>query len=263
MTDAAEGEPNTDLADSNEPILGIVCALHLESAPFLRRTTQYKHQSGNGFTFRGCRLEETRICLVEGGAGQARARQATHALIDAFQPPWVISNGFSGALVDGLKIGDIVVANGVTDVSGEQKLSIDLKMRAAPEQGLHVGTLLGVDQIVHLVEEKRTLGRRTGAVAVDMESLGVAQVCLERRTKFMAVRVISDDLSRDLPSEVLAILGPKGTVRAGALAGALLKRPGCVKDLWAMREKAELAARHLGKFLPGVIAGLAETLSKP
>lgn len=260
MIDEDELTAEEIAARENEPILGIVCALHLEIAPFLTRTVQYKHQSGNGFTFRGCRLDDTRICVVEGGAGQSRARQATHALIDAFQPPWIISVGFSGALVEGLKVGDIVVANGITDVSGQQKLSIDLKMSAAPEQGLHVGTLLGVDQIVRLVEEKRSLAARTGAIAVDMESLGVARICQERRTKFMSVRVISDDLSHDLPSEVLAILGPKGTVRAGALAGALLKRPSCVKDLWGMREKAEQAARHLGKFLPGVINALAETL---
>jgi len=259
MTASESRTPPLSPPETDEPILGIVCALHLEIAPFLRRTLQFKHQSGNGFTFRGCRLEETRLCVVEGGAGMNRAEQATHALIDAFHPPWVVSVGFSGALVDGLKIGHIVVADSITDRAGRTKLSIDLKMKAAPERGLHVGPIVTTNEIVRLVSEKRELAAATGAIAVDMESLGVARVCQARGTKFMAVRVISDDLFADLPPEVLAILGPKGTIRAGALFGSLLKRPGCIKDLWALREKGEEAAKYLGAFLPGVINGLAGT----
>ncbi|WP_437225717.1 5'-methylthioadenosine nucleosidase [Planctomicrobium sp. SH661] len=254
--------PSVESQEDQEPVLGIVCALNLEVAPFLKRTEQFKAESGNGFTFRGCRLNGTRICVVEGGTGRNRARQATHALIDAFQPPWILSVGFSGALVDDLKIGHIVVADGVTDRTGSKRLAIDLKMQPAPEKGLHVGHLCATDEIVRLVQEKRDLAAATGAIAVDMESLGVAEVCQERRTRFMSVRVISDDLSEDLPREVLALLGPKGTVRAGALFGSILKRPGCVKDLWSMREKAIDASEHLGAFLPGVINGLARTLAK-
>jgi Nucleoside phosphorylase len=247
-------------ATPEDPVIGIVCALHLESAPFLRRIEEIRSDSGNGFTFRGCRQDGTRICLVEGGTGLTRARQATHALIDAFQPPWILSIGFSGALVDDVKLGHIVVANSVGDATGAKKLAIDLKMKAAPEKGLHVGPIVATDQIVRLVSEKRELAQRTGAFAVDMESLGVAEVCRERRVPFMAVRVITDDLTEDLPPEVLAILGPKGTVRAGALVGSILKRPGCVKDLMKMRENAQKAATRLGAFLPGVVEGLAKTL---
>lgn len=258
MTD--QGPPLPENESSEDPVIGIVCALHLESAPFLRRIEEIKADSGNGFTFRGCRMDGTRICLVEGGTGHRRARQATNALIDAFQPPWILSIGFSGALVDKVKLGHIVVANSVGSATGTQKLAIDLKMDSAPEKGLHVGPIVAADQIVRLVKEKRQLAQRTGAIAVDMESLGVAEVCRERHVRFMAVRSISDDLEEDLPPEVLALLGPKGTVRAGALFGSILKRPGCVKDLLKMREKAQKAAARLGAFLPGMIEGLAKTL---
>lgn len=241
-----------------EPVIGVVCALHLEVAPFLERCQQLKVESGNGLTFRGCRLHGMRICVVEGGTGMPLARQATHALIDAFQPSWILSVGFSGALVDHLRIGDIVVADGITSHSGRERLGIDVKMSAAPEAGLHVGHLCTTDHIVRRVDEKRELSQSTGAIAVDMESLGVAEVCRERPTKFMAVRVISDDLAGDLPPEVLAILGPKGTIRAGALFGSILKRPGCIMDLWDMREQAVKAANRLAAFLPGVIEQLSK-----
>lgn len=256
-----ESEPAiADEAEASPPVLGIVCALNLEIAPFLKRTVQFRSQAGNGFTFRACRLNDTRICVVEGGAGAVRATRATNALIDAFSPPWVISVGFCGALVEGMRLGDIVVANSVLNESGSQRLAIDLKMAAAPEQGLHVGAIATKDEIVRLVDDKRRLANQTGAIAVDMESLAIAQVCRDRQTKFMAIRVISDDMTENLPPEVLAILGPKGTIRAGALVGSILKRPGCVKDLWALREKAADASERLAAFLPGVIKTLARTL---
>jgi adenosylhomocysteine nucleosidase len=196
---------------------------------------------------------------VHGGTGARRAKQATHALIDAFQPTWILSVGFSGALVDGLALGEIVVGDSLVGHPGGAKLEIDLGMEPAPNSGIHVGRLCMVDHIVRKVEEKRTLAKATGAVAVDMESLAVAQVCSKRGTRFMAVRVISDDLSSDLPPEVLAILGSKVTIRAGALFGAVLKRPGAVKDLWGIREQAVEAAGHLGRFLDGTIRQLASS----
>jgi len=260
MSTALPGAAASTSGSENAPadrIIGIVCALHLEVAPFLSRTRQLKTESGNGFHFRGCRWNEIQICVVEGGTGDQRARQATQALIDAFRPPYVLSVGFSGALVPELKKGEIVVADGVTSADGQTRLAIDIQMAADPAHGLHVGHLCMTDHIVRQVSEKRALAETTGAIAVDMESLGVARVCQERGVRFLAVRVISDDLSSDLPPEVLALLGPKGSIRAGALFGSILKRPGCVKDLWALRESAQLAAERLGQFLPGVIEQLA------
>ena len=91
--------------------------------------------------------------------------------------------------------------------------------------GLYVGKFLNTDQIIRTVAEKTQLGESTGAIAVDMESLAVARVCAERKVRFMAVRVISDDMSKDLPAEVLTVFGSSGFVRAGAVLSALWKRP--------------------------------------
>ncbi|WP_437201196.1 phosphorylase family protein [Planctomicrobium sp. SH664] len=239
--------------------IGIVCALNLEIAPFLQHCEQLRTQSGNGFKFRGCRLDDIRICVVEGGAGLSRARRATNALIDAFHPEWIFSVGFSGALTEDLRRGDLVVGTSLTDASQSTQLDIDVKLQPNPRQGLHVGRLCSVDHIVREVDEKKGLAQQSGAIAVDMESLAVAQVCRERPTRFMAIRGISDDLSEDLPREVLAILGPKGSIRAGALVASLLKRPSCVKDLWKLREQSTAVAARLARLLVTVVKTAAET----
>jgi len=160
-----------------------------------------------------------------------------------------------------MHIGDRIVANQICLESGEA-LNIDIGMSSDPQQGLHVGGLLTVDRMVRTVEEKKNLNLQTQAVAVDMESFAVASVCRQTETRFIAVRTISDDLSVDLPKEALSLVGETGAVRLGALVGSLFKRPGCIKDLWRLREQSIEAADRLADFLGGVVKQLPTSRSQ-
>ena len=241
--------------------IGIVHATAMEVDPFLGRCDRLRKYSGGKFVFRGGLFGEIRVALAQSGMGPGLAKKATQALIDGHSPAWIISAGFSGALQLGMKIGDIVVASSIVDSQGTE-LAIDLKMPADPVKGLYVGRLLTVDRIVRTVEEKKALAERCAALAVDMESLSVAQVCRQAKIRFLAIRVISDDLSADLPTEITSVVGSSGTVRLGAAVGAIFKRPGAVKDLWRLREQGIDAAERLAKFLEGVVAQLYDSISK-
>ena len=107
--------------------------------------------------------------------------------------------------------------------------------------------------MVRTVEQKQQLHEEFEAIAVDMESLAVAQVAAETKTGFMAVRVISDDMSADLPSEILSIIGDTGAVRVGAALTSLFKRPESLKDMLHLRTNAQAAAKSLATFLDGVV----------
>jgi adenosylhomocysteine nucleosidase len=241
--------------DSSHADIGIACALPIELGAFLDRCQRVKKYVGSSFVFRGGRYDKIRIVVVESGTGFARARRATQALIDAHSPKWILSSGFAGALVPSVKIGDIVVANSIVDTHG-QSLMIDVAFPPDPERGLHIGRILTSDAIVRLVSEKQQLAAQLGAIAVDMESLAVAQVCRERGIRCLSVRSISDDVSNDLPPEVLTLMGPTGTTRFGAALGAIFRRPESVKDMWKLRESAHLAAGRLATFLDGIVIQL-------
>ena len=89
-----------------------------------------------------------------------------------------------------------------------------------------------------------------------METYAIASVCRDRKSKFLAIRAVSDDLSEDLPEEIMSLMGETGTVRIGAVVGALWKRPGSYKDMWRLREHAIVAGERLASFLDGVIKQL-------
>lgn len=248
---------NQPEVDKSHADIGLVCALHMEVQQFLDRCEHVKKYTGGSYVFRGGFLDQVKVAVVQTGVGFARARAATQALVDAHSPPWILSVGFSGALDPKMKVGDIVVGTSVSDLHG-QELKNDVQFPEDPEHGLYVGKLINTDEIVRTVEEKLRLAEQHAALAVDLESLAVAQVCQAEKKGFMAIRAISDDCSADLPPEVLSILGETGAVRAGAAIGAVFKRPESIKEMWKMRGDASRAATRLGSFLEGVVTQLYE-----
>lgn len=245
--------------DAASADIGIVCSLPLEIGAFLKRCQRVKTYSGGPFKFVGGLYDGIRIAIVEAGTGSVRARRATQALLDAHKPRWIISTGFAGALGTDLKVGNIVVANELVGLHSEP-LKIDLGMASDPARGLHVGRTLTVDRMVRTIADKQALAAESGAIAVDMETLAVATVCRETKTRFMAVRAISDDMSADLPPEVLSLIGETGAVRLGAVIGSLWKRPSSYKDMCRMREHAMEAADRLADFLDGIVIQLSRAV---
>ena len=244
--------PTSDLAHAD---IGLVCALALELSPFFDRCDKVRKYSGGKFVFRGGRFGDIRIVNVQTRVGFAKVRQATQSLIEAHTPPWVVSTGFCGGLLPEMKVGDIVMADSLVDTHGHE-LTVDFKPPLDQPPGMHVGRLVTTDEMVRTVKAKQELADAYGAVAVDMESLAVAQVCRETKTRFLAVRAVSDDLSADLPPEVLSVVGSSGSIRIGAALGAVWKRPGSVKEMWQLHESARKAAERLAAFLEGVVVQL-------
>jgi adenosylhomocysteine nucleosidase len=239
--------------------IGIVTALPIEIGEFLTRCQRVNHYKGE-FHFRGGLYDNIRIAVVESGLGYARARKATTALIDAHTPQWILSCGFSGALRPEMKVGHIAVGDSIVDEHGQEQ-PLAGSFPPDPERGLFVGRLLTADEMVRTVAEKESLANTHKAIAVDMESLAVAQIAMENKIRFMAVRAISDDMSTDLPPEILSIIGSTGAVRVGAALGSLIKRPGSFKEMMRLRENAHTAAKSLAIFLDGIVHQLHKTVS--
>lgn len=245
--------------------IGLVFALPYEIRPVVDRCRGVRKTIGHGFVLYEGVLGERRLAMVQAGVGAKRATAATEALVNGHQPRWVVAAGFAGSLSEEVHTGDLIMATEVGDEAGAV-LAMDLRLDsgagvssgegAGRSVRVHTGRLLTLDRIIRSAEEKRAVGAKHAALAVDMESMAVARVCRDRQVRFLAVRVISDDLSHDLPPEVLSVLGPSRTFRAGAVVGALLKRTGAVKELWRLRNQAKSAARRLASFLEGVIQQL-------
>jgi adenosylhomocysteine nucleosidase len=262
MQAAGETLNQSQSVDEQEPLnrepdvchVGLVFALPIEAGGFVDKLSGAIKTEGAGFVAREGGLAGKRIVLIESGAGRAQAARAAEALILGHRPQWIISAGFAGALDERLKQGDILVADSVADLAGRH-LTIDFKMASGPH--LHVGRLLTVNDVVGEPSEKLLLGKQHAALGVDMETMAVAEVCSREKIRLLSVRVIIDEVNRALPRDIDLLVKKKTTAgRLGAAAGAIVRRPSSVKDMWQLKEDALVASERLAKFLVGIVSQL-------
>jgi adenosylhomocysteine nucleosidase len=261
---------------------GIVFALTSESGGLEDLLEGVVRTRAAGFAVRQGQWHGRHVVLVISGAGRQAALRATDALILGHRPRWVISAGFCGGLSPEVRRHDIVIADKVTSPGGQVGMAssswpcsshahedvgmaptVDLDAARldpavlVPPPRVHVGRLLTVGGIVRQSSQKRELGERHQALAVDLESFAVAQTCRRQGVPCLAIRVVSDALEDELPREVERLVRQKThAARWGAALGAMLNRPGVVKDLYKLKEDALAASDCLGRFLTRVIERL-------
>lgn len=190
------------------------------------------------------------------GMGPVRAAAwVERFLADGCRADLVLSVGLCGGLRAGLAVGDLLVPAAVLGQDGRQWLCAEL---LGPATGLLVTT----DRTVAGPAEKRALGLRTGADAVDMEAAAVAEVCHAAGVPFAAVKAVSDPVDTALPPE-LAHVCPGGVVRLGRLLVAGVRRPGLVGELWRLGQASAAAMRRLAQHIDAWLPAASVTPRPP
>lgn len=174
--------------------------------------------------------------LAVSGIGGALAGAAARALIDAGATA-LMSFGLAGGLDPALRAGSVILPREVisrdgarfaTSTEWRERLSLGIANR----RSVAAGTLLSSSTAIGDIADKARAFRETGAVAVDMESLAVAEVAAALGLPFIAVRVIVDTAGDVLPRAVMAASrgGPLSLPRLiGGLAAAPLDLPALIR----------------------------------
>jgi adenosylhomocysteine nucleosidase len=237
--------------------VGIIFALGSESGGLEDLLENVVAIRGEGFTVRRGDWHGRHVALAVSGAGCQAAARAADALILGHRPRLAISAGFCGGLSPEVRRHDVVVADSLTDAAGNV-IQLDRSRWApvlppAPPE-VRVGRVLTAGRIVGRPAEKRALGERHQALAVDLESFAVAQVCRRHGVPLLVIRIATDALEDQLPREVERLTRQRTRAgRWGAALGAVLCRPGVVKDFYKLKENALVASDRLAGFLTRVI----------
>ena len=130
-------------------------------------------------------------------------------LINAFLPDYVINSGVAGGADKSVSVMDVVAGARVayhdvwcgpeSELGQVQGLPLYFKgskrlLDLIPERdGIHKGVICSGDQFIDKKEDvERIKDNFAEALAVDMESGAIAQVCHLNKVPFLALRVISD-----------------------------------------------------------------------
>jgi adenosylhomocysteine nucleosidase len=240
--------------------IAVVAGLGLELAGMAKDVeTPASYRFGKAIEHWGP-IDALPVRIVELGVGAERAAQSTRELIARRRPAWIVAAGFATALQPHLKRGDLLMADHLLSPDGRSLavgFHVDQQILAATPY-LRVGSLVSLDHIAAQRKERDALAAQTQALACDMESLAVAEVCQHEHIRFLSVRIITDELEEELPAEIAQLLHQKTVAgKLGVAAGAVFQRPASVKDLWHLREDAQKASLRLAKFLRGVLPQLS------
>ncbi len=177
----------------------------------------------------GVRRLAAGMLLVVSGIGPSAAPAAARALASEGVTA-LASFGMAGALDPALGCGTVVLPEWVmaadgpplpTSATWREQVRRALPARCASRGG----ELLSSLEPIGSASEKKALWRATGAAAVDMESAAIAQIAAERSLPFIAVRVIVDLSTDELPRAVIAA-SRGGRLAPGRLLAGILCAPG-------------------------------------
>lgn len=182
-----------------------------------------------GFNREVATLRQAGLVVVAGGGDPVALRARIESAADGARG--IASYGMTGALVDGLEIGDWVVGD---RLSGAIDMDCDAPWAAALMAKLpkaRLGGFYADGRMIDTVAEKLALGMRHGALAVDMESHVAGAIAAERGLPFAIVRCVSDGARHLLPHAITVSMRPNGGVDASAMLISLATRPNQIVDV--------------------------------
>lgn len=155
---------------------------------------------------------ENEIVLVQCGIGKVNAAMGVSLLIERFHPDMVISTGVAGGVDVSLNVMDVVVStetvyhdmwcgpgNEWGQVQGLplrlecDKSLVEVARNLNTEVNIVPGLICTGDLFVDKTEEQQRIKNLfPDAMAVDMESNAIAQVCRLQDVPFVSFRIISD-----------------------------------------------------------------------
>src|ERR1700674_4080160 len=145
-----------------------------------------------------------------------------------------MSFGIAGALAPFLRAGDVVISAEV--VSDCDRWQADEWFQThvadlAREIGAFQGAVFGASAILATEADKGRAWRKTGALAVDLESDVVARIASQAGIPFLVARTIADVACRELPPAALIPLSEAGNPNLARGLGSVAPPPQPIRPI--------------------------------
>ena len=204
-------------------MIGIIGAMENEVQLLQESITSPKSQTAGGFTFYQGKIQNKDIVLLKCGIGKVAAAVGCAVLIERFKPDFVINTGSAGGIHPNLKIGDVVISEGLVyhdvDVTAfnyapgqlpgqPQIFPVEEKYIKIAEDAIdelknektlpgnlnHVRGLIGSGDIFMHDPQKIAAVKKTfpEIAAVEMEGAAIAHSCNLFSVPYLVIRALSD-----------------------------------------------------------------------
>ncbi|MGO3797561.1 MAG: 5'-methylthioadenosine/S-adenosylhomocysteine nucleosidase [Pauljensenia sp.] len=198
----------------------IQCAMDIEAGPFLEAlsdgatTLAIGEPERHRQTFTTGELDGSTVVVVTSGIGLANSASATARALMMVDPDIVIAAGTTGGLGTDIEVGDVVVGT-TTTYSGADATAFGYVRGQVPgmpvdhrspelavlrannlsrhiEHRVRVGQVVSGDSFITAANIAPVRDAFPDALATDMETAAMAQVCFGMGTNWVSVRAVSD-----------------------------------------------------------------------
>ena len=199
--------------------IAIMGAMPEEVEPIVAKLENLKETVYAANTYYEGTYNNQEVVVAYSKIGKVFATLTATILIEKFNCDTLLFSGVAGAISDDLKIGDLIIADGLCqhdlDITafghpfgfvpeGEVCIPTDVRLRniakeVAASKGLTLkeGVIATGDQFVANAERKDWIGDTFKASALEMEGASVAVVCSSLAVPFFILRAISDSADMD------------------------------------------------------------------
>jgi adenosylhomocysteine nucleosidase len=249
-------------------MIAIVAALDAELSALERRAKVRRCPSPPWPPIREGTLAGKQVLLTRTGMGSARAREATAVLIQHHSPEAILSIGFAGSAVGGLRAAQLVIASQVYALEGSPQgeppaasnglacdpALVELALAAARQRRLafREGASLTVPEVVHRPEVRRRIGDSLPVDMVEMESYWVGRVAADQGIPFLVARAIVDEVGDRLP-DLPNVIDETGAVARARAFRQILSRPREAPGLIRLAASARRASQRLAVFVEAFV----------
>jgi adenosylhomocysteine nucleosidase len=214
--------------------IGMIAAMSQESNALLRCTGVQERTALGPFRCYRFQLPSQNCLLVTSGMGLKRAMQATHALLGAINPQFLVSFGIAGAVQEDLQIGDVVIARNTCvlekGVPGQfwplaalSEAAWEAVSQALQPRGARLvyGTAITTRGSQVILQQPEEMAHPV----LEMETTGIAQVAAEMGIPLVSIRSVSDGPRAPIPFDLEAMMDEEDNLRIGKMIKMVLRQP--------------------------------------
>jgi adenosylhomocysteine nucleosidase len=232
-------------------MIAVTFALPAESSEFLSRLRNRSRADRNGITTIRGEIGGREVEVLHTGVGERVCRQRLGKFLGDQRFDLLISTGFAGALNDELQVGDLLLAKNFSTVELNEKRS------SVSRLPIHMADLLTAPTLIDSSDERTEIARRSGAVAVDMETEFIARACAAHGIPLLSLRVITDTPCAPFPAPPHILFDiAKQRIDLPKLAAFFLTHPNRIPSLAQFSRRIANARKTLADALVAIVREL-------
>ncbi|MDY3928272.1 MAG: 5'-methylthioadenosine/adenosylhomocysteine nucleosidase [Clostridia bacterium] len=198
-------------------MIGIIGAMEIEIELINEQMKNKKSRVINGITFTTGFINSQKLVTAVCGMGKVNAAICAQTMICIYNPDEIINTGVAGGIDQRLKVGDIVISEGlyehdlditslgyplgfisgadITKIPSNREITLKLYNLANKilECNIITGIIVSGDQFINSEDKKAFLKEKFNAAACEMEGAAIGHVCYMNHVPFTVVRAVSDN----------------------------------------------------------------------